>query len=490
MKKIGELELESSYAELPAAFRSETRPSPFGRPRMAAWNDGLAGSLGMDPGERENPLAAEYFCGKRLLRGSRPVAMRYGGHQFGVWNPRLGDGRALLLGELRDGRGRLWDLHLKGSGRTAFSRGFDGRAALRSCVREYLGSEAAFRLGIPTARALCVVAGDEKVERERREPAAMLLRAAETHVRFGSFEAFSRAGEPENVARLADYVMERNFPGIARGGPGRYGLFVRTVAEKTAELAAKWQAFGFVHGVMNTDNMSVAGVALDYGPFGFMEKFERDYVSNSSDHFGRYAYGNQPAAARWNLGKFAACLAPLSGGRDPAEVAEVFNSVFRGTYRGLMLRRFGFEKESPEILRFMERTLETLAKYETDYHVFFRNLSDAGKDGSLGGNARLERLRVTSPEWRVWFSDYAALLRENAPADAERKKLMDSINPLYVLRNRVMETAVRKAEGGDFSETDRVRRIFENPFAARPGCEDLEEPSPERAQNLPVSCSS
>ena len=490
MRKTGELALESSYAELPEAFRSETRPSPFERPRLAAWNDGLAESLGMDPGERENPLAAEYFCGKRLLRGSRPAAMRYGGHQFGVWNPNLGDGRALLLGEIRDGRGRPWDLHLKGSGRTAFSRGFDGRASLRSCVREYLGSEAVFALGIPTTRALCVVAGDEKIERERREPAAMLLRVAETHVRFGSFEAFSRAGEPENVARLADYVMERNFPGIARGGPGRYGLFVRAVAEKTAELVAGWQAFGFVHGVMNTDNMSVAGATLDYGPFGFIGKFDADHVSNSSDHFGRYAYGNQPAVARWNLGKFAACFAPLSDGERTAEVREVFNSVFRGTYRGLMLRRFGFDGESPETLRFMERTLETLAKHETDYHVFFRNLSDAKKDGSLGQNARLERLRATSPEWSAWFSDYAGLLRKNAPADGERKKRMDSANPLYVLRNHVMETVARKAEEGDFPEIDRVRRIFENPFDAQPGCEDLEEPPPEHAKNLPVSCSS
>ena len=490
MKKISELRLESSYAELPEAFRSETRPSPFERPRLAAWNDGLAESLGMDPGERENPLAAEYFCGKRLLRGSRPAAMRYGGHQFGVWNPRLGDGRALLLGELRDGRGRLWDLHLKGSGRTAFSRGFDGRAALRSCVREYLGSEAAFHLGIPTTRALCVVAGEEKVERERTETAAMLLRVAETHVRFGSFEAFSRAGERENVARLADYVMERNFPGLPRGYPEGYGLFVRTVAERTAALVAWWQAFGFTHGVMNTDNMSVAGVTLDYGPFGFMEEFDGGRVANSSDHFGRYAHRNQLAVARWNLGKFAACLRPLAGGGPAAQAPEIFNSVFRKTYRGLMLRRFGFEKQGPQTLRFMEKTLETLAKYETDYHVFFRNLSDVRKDGSFGGNARLERLRATSPEWRDWFSDYAKLLRENAPGDPERKKRMDSVNPLYVLRNHVMETVIRKAERGDFQEIDRVRRIFENPFAARPGCGEYSEPSPEREKNLSVSCSS
>ena len=490
MKKISDIRLEVSRAGLPAAFLVETRPEPFERPRLAAWNESLARSLGIDPGEIENPLLAEYLCGKRLLRGSRPAAMRYGGHQFGVWNPRLGDGRALLLGELRDGRGRKRDLHLKGSGRTAFSRGFDGRAALRSCVREYLGSEAVFRLGIPTTRALSVVGSDEKIERDKTETAAVLLRVARTHVRFGSFEIFSRAGETENVALLADRAMERSFPELPRGGHGRYGLFLRTVAERTAETVAGWQAFGFVHGVMNTDNMSVAGETLDYGPFGFIEKFERDHVSNSSDRFGRYGYGNQPAVARWNLGKFAACLRPLAGEAAAGEALEVFNSVFSKTYRGLMLRRFGFERETGETLRFMEKTLGTLEALGTDYHVFFRNLSDARKDGSFGRNARLERLRETSPEWRRWFSDYAALLRENAAADPERKKRMDSANPLYVMRNHVMETAIRKAEGGDFSEIDRVRRIFEDPFTPRSGCGDLAEPSPEWAEGLSVSCSS
>ena len=489
MKKISDIRLEVSRAGLPAAFLVETRPEPFERPRLAAWNESLAESLGIDPGERENPLLAEYLCGKRLLRGSRPAAMRYGGHQFGVWNPRLGDGRALLLGELCDGRGRKRDLHLKGSGRTAFSRGFDGRAALRSCVREYLGSEAVFGLGIPTARALSVIGSDEKIERERTETAAMLLRVARTHVRFGSFEALFRAGETENVALLADRAMERNFPELPRADPGRYGLFLLSVAERTAETVAGWQAFGFVHGVMNTDNMSVAGETLDYGPFGFMERFRRDHVSNSSDHFGRYGYGNQPAVARWNLGKFAACLRPLAG-EATGEALEVFNSVFAKTYRGLMLRRFGFERENPDTLRFMETTLGTLEDLEADYHVFFRNLSDARKDGSFGRNARLERLRAASPEWRGWFSDYAALLRENAAADPERKKRMDSSNPLYVMRNHVMETAIRKAEAGDFSEIDRVRRIFEDPFVPRPGCGDLAGPSPEWASEHSVSCSS
>ena len=490
MKKISDIRLEVSRAGLPAAFLVETRPEPFERPRLAAWNENLAESLGIDPGERENPLLAEYLCGKRLLRGSRPAAMRYGGHQFGVWNPRLGDGRALFLGEISDGRGRKRDLHLKGSGRTAFSRGFDGRAALRSCVREYLGSEAVFGLGIPTARALSVVGSDEKIERERTETAAMLLRVARTHVRFGSFEALSRVGETENVALLADRAMERNFPELPRADPGRYGLFLLTVAERTAETVAGWQAFGFVHGVMNTDNMSVAGETLDYGPFGFMERFRRDHVSNSSDHFGRYGYGNQPAVARWNLGKFAACLRPLAGEAAAGEALEVFNSVFAKTYRGLMLRRFGFERENPGTLRFMEKTLGTLEDLGADYHVFFRNLSDARKDGSFGRNAWLERLRAASPEWRGWFSDYAELLRENAPADPERKKRMDSANPLYVMRNHVMETAIRKAEAGDFSEIDRVRRIFEKPFTPRPGCGDLAGPSPEWARGLSVSCSS
>ncbi len=489
MRKITELRFENSYAELPPEFYQKKDPVPFENPHMVAFNETLATELGIDPGEKRNPLLAEYLCGKRPLAGADPLAMYYAGWQFGVYNPHLGDGRALLLGQIIDERERRWDLHLKGCGATRFSRGFDGRATLRSSIREYLGSEVLHHLGIPSTRALCVVGSTEKIERETKEPAAMMLRVAETHVRFGSFEGFYYRGEKESVRTLADYVTARHYPEIPSGTKKGYGLFLIATAEKTAITVAKWQAFGFTHGVMNTDNMSVTGLTIDYGPYGFLETFDRDYVSNHSDHFGRYSYGNQAAIARWNLEKFARCLEGLVDEKQSARAIEVYNKTFSETYREIMLRKFGFEKEKKESLRFVEKTLGMLAESGTDYHIFLRSLSDVRRDGSFEGNPWLAELCAESGQWRQWISEYAGELRENSLSDRERKKLMDSVNPKYVLRNHIMETAIKKAlERTDYSEIEKVRKIFENPFSEQPEHESYAGASPEWAKNLVVSC--
>ena len=489
MRKITDLRFENAYAELPHEFYQKKDPVPFWNPHMAAFNETLAAELGIDPDEKQNPLLAEHLCGKRPLPGADPLAMYYAGWQFGVYNPHLGDGRALLLGQIIDERDRKWDLHLKGCGATRFSRGFDGRATLKSSIREYLGSEALHHLGIPSTRALCVVGGTEKIDRETREPAAMMLRVAETHVRFGSFEGFYYRGEEESIRTLADYVIARHYPEIPGGTKEGYGLFLLATAEKTAVTLAKWQAFGFTHGVMNTDNMSVTGLTLDYGPYGFLETFDRDYVSNRSDHFGRYSYGNQPAAARWNLGKFARCLEKLVDEKQAALAIDVYDKTFSETYRKLMLRRFGFEKEKKKSLRFIEKTLGMLAESGTDYHIFLRSLSDVSRDGSFEGNPWLAELCAAAEKWRQWISEYAGELRENSLRDHKRKKLMDSVNPRYVLRNHIMETAIRDAlEREDCSEIEKVRKIFENPFSEQPGHEGYAGASPEWARDLVVSC--
>ena len=489
MRKITNLRFENAYAELPSEFYQKKDPVPFESPHVVAFNENLADELGIDSGEKQNPLLAEYLCGKKPLAGADPLAMYYAGWQFGVYNPHLGDGRALLLGQIIDESNRRWDLHLKGCGTTKFSRGFDGRATLRSSIREYLGSEALHHLGIPSTRALCVVGSTEKIDRETKEPAAMMLRVAETHVRFGSFEGFYHRGEPENVRTLADYVIACHYPEIPRQTEEGYGLFLSATAEKTASTIAKWQAFGFTHGVMNTDNMSVTGLTIDYGPYGFLETFDRDHVSNHSDHFGRYSYGNQPAIARWNLEKFTKCLDGIVGEEQALNVIETYNKAFSESYRELMLRKFGFEKEKKESLRFIEKTLGMLAEFETDYHIFLRNISDVRRDGSLGENPWLLELSETSERWQQWFREYAGELRENSFSDSERKKRMDSANPKYILRNHIMETAIREAlEQGDYSEIEKVRRIFENPFSDQPGCESYAADSPEWAKNLIVSC--
>ncbi len=489
MRKITDLRFENAYAQLPPEFYQKKDPVPFESPHIVAFNETLAAELGMDPDEKRNPLLAEYLCGKRPLAGADPLAMYYAGWQFGVYNPHLGDGRALLLGQIVNPGGRGWDLHLKGCGATRFSRGFDGRATLRSSIREYLGSEALHHLGIPSTRALCVVGSAEKIERETKEPAAMMLRVADTHVRFGSFEGFYYRGEEESIRTLADYVIARHYPDIPGGTEEGYGLFLLATAEKTAATVARWQAFGFTHGVMNTDNMSVTGLTLDYGPYAFLEGFDRDYVSNHSDHFGRYSYGNQPAMARWNLEKFARCLEGLVDRKQAARAIEAYNRTFFETYRELMLRKFGFEKEKKESLRFVEKTLGMLSESGTDYHIFLRSISDIRRDGSFGGNPWLAELCAAPGKWRQWISEYAGELRGNSLPDLERKKLMDSVNPRYVLRNHIMETAIREAlEREDFSEIEKVRKIFENPFSEQPECESYAGPSPEWAKDLVVSC--
>ena len=489
MREINNLRFENTYAELPSEFYQKKDPVPFENPHVVAFNENLADELGIDPGEKQNPLLAEYLCGKKSLGGADPLAMYYAGWQFGVYNPHLGDGRALLLGQIIDERGRRWDLHLKGCGATRFSRGFDGRATLRSSIREYLGSEALHHLGIPSTRALCVVGSTEKIDRETREPAAMMLRVAETHVRFGSFEGFYHRGEEENVRMLADYVIACHYPEIPRQTKEGYGLLLSATAEKTASTIAKWQAFGFTHGVMNTDNMSVTGLTLDYGPYGFLETFDRDHVSNHSDHFGRYSYGNQPAIARWNLEKFARCLEGLVDEKQSQDAIETYNKTFSETYRELMLRKFGFEKEKKKSLRFIEKTLGMLAEFETDYHIFLRNISDVRCDGSFGENPWLVELSETSGQWLQWLREYAGELRENSLPDLERKKLMDSVNPRYVLRNHIMETAIREALGREnYSEIEKARKIFENPFSDQPGCESYAADPPEWAKSLVVSC--
>lgn len=489
MRKINNLRFENTYAELPSEFYQKKDPIPFENPHVVAFNENLADELGIDPGEKQNPLLAEYLCGKKSLAGAEPLAMYYAGWQFGVYNPHLGDGRALLLGQIIDERGRRWDLHLKGCGATRFSRGFDGRATLRSSIREYLGSEALHHLGIPSTRALCVVGSTEKIDRETKEPAAMMLRVAETHVRFGSFEGFYHRGEEENVRTLADYVIAHQYPEIPRQTKEGYGLFLSATAEKTASTIAKWQAFGFTHGVMNTDNMSVTGLTLDYGPYGFLETFDRDHVSNHSDHFGRYSYGNQPAIARWNLEKLARCLEGLVDEKQSWDAIETYNKVFSETYREHMLRKFGFEKEKKKSLRFIEKTLGMLAEFETDYHIFLRNISDVRCHGSFGENPWLMELSETSEQWRQWFEEYAGELRGNSLPDLERKKLMDSVNPRYVLRNHIMETAIKEAlERENYSEIEKVRKIFENPFSDQSGCESYAADPPEWSKSLVVSC--
>ncbi|MDP2226039.1 MAG: YdiU family protein, partial [Moraxellaceae bacterium] len=310
MKTLETLAFDNRYAQLPAPLFSRLAPTGLARPHLVAFNSDAAALIDLDPAEAMRPEFARYFGGQQLLPGSAPLAMKYTGHQFGSYNPELGDGRGLLLGEVMNGRGEHIDLHLKGAGQTPYSRFGDGRAVLRSCIREYLGSEAMHGLGIPTTRALCIIGSDEPVQREKTETAAMLLRMADTHIRFGHFEWLFHSGQHELLKAFTDKVIAWHFPAITASATP-YRDFFAEVSRRTASLMAKWQLAGFAHGVMNTDNFSITGTTFDYGPYGFLDAYAPGFICNHSDHSGRYAWNQQPSIGLWNLNALAHALSGL-----------------------------------------------------------------------------------------------------------------------------------------------------------------------------------
>jgi serine/tyrosine/threonine adenylyltransferase len=411
--------------------------------------------------------------------------MKYAGHQFGTYVPQLGDGRAILVGEVRNARGEKWDLHLKGSGPTAFSRRGDGRAVLRSTIREYLCSEAMHGLGIPTTRALCIVGTDLPVYRERQETGALLVRMAPSHVRFGSFEVFYHRGQHDEVRALADYVIEGHFPELV-GLEDRYVRFYAEVVRRTAELLARWQAVGFAHGVMNTDNMSVLGITLDYGPFGFMEEFEPGYVCNHSDETGRYAFDRQPEVAYWNLACLGGALSPLAPVEALTEALNTYPATFNEQFDRRMSEKLGLGRAGDSDLWI--GVLNLLAEQKVDYTTFFRALSDFdGRPGS--DNAAIRSLFGCPAGFDAWAEKYRARL-EAEPA-AGRKARMDRVNPRYVLRNYLAQQAISRAEEQrDFTEVDRLLDLLRDPFTERPGMEEYARPAPEWGKHLEISCSS
>ena len=483
MKKITELTFNNTYRSLPGQFYNIVDPEPFENPFLVAFNPEMALGVGLDVKEADRQDIADYLSGKIRIPGSEPIALYYTGHQFGVYNPHIGDGRAVLLGEVLNPDGEKWDLHLKGSGRTAYSRQFDGRAVLRSTIREYLCSEAMHYLGIPTTRALCIVGSDEKVEREKTETGAMLIRTAKTHVRFGSFEGFYFKGQYENLEILSDYVIENCYPELT-DLKDRFNLMVVEVARKTGLLIAKWQAFGFTHGVMNTDNMSIIGDTIDYGPFGFMESFEKDYVPNHSDHFGRYSYNNQPSVAFWNLNKFLQCLSPIVNNDGIQEALKCYKDSYSEHYLELMTKKLGFSSFKVGDKKFIDTTMDILEENKTDYTIFFRKLSNF----SPGGESETALKKEMGKNWVL---EYINRLKQEKSDYAERRDSMNRVNPLYILRNYIAESVIRKAvDESDYTDIETVRKLLMNPFDEQDGMDRYTKPAPQWAKGLIVSCSS
>ena len=448
------LNFKNRFIDLGPEFYQEKQPDPVTDPYLVDYSPSVGQLIDLPEEGGDNFLAN--FSGNNLMEGARPLAMAYSGHQFGSYNPKLGDGRGLLLGEVSNKENISWDVHLKGAGPTRFARGFDGRATLQSSIREHLGSEALNGLGIPTTRSLAVIGIRELIYRQKPELAAILVRVADCHIRFGSFEFFHYTKQPKSVERLADFSIEHYHNDIYNE-PDRYRIFFRRVLTLTAKLISKWQSVGFVHGVMNTDNMTITGTTFDYGPYGFMDGFNTRYTPNSSDTHGRYAYQQQAEIGFWNLNKLAETLIPLVGADELQEETKQYQSLLNGFYREEMGRKLGLSILDSEFSELTQEMLQLLQSQQLDYSNFFRHLANnpSAMDCSI--------------ELRSWLDRYLKLCDRESISHDERKKKMDAVNPKYILRNHLVQRALEMAlKESDFSEVTRLRILLENPFKDRP----------------------
>jgi uncharacterized protein YdiU (UPF0061 family) len=489
MRKLDQLNFENTFAGLPDSFHSRLHPTPLPDPYLVSFNANAAHLIDLDCAEAARADFAEHFTGNRLLPGSDPLSMLYAGHQFGHFVPQLGDGRAILLGEVRNREGELWDVQLKGAGITPYSRDGDGRAVLRSSIREYLCSEAMHGLGIPTSRALCIAGSDEEVYRERIESAAVLTRLAPSHVRFGSFEVFFSRGQQEQIATLADYVIARHFPDLA-DNEDKYQLFLNEVTQRTARLMAQWQAVGFSHGVMNTDNMSILGLTFDYGPFGFMESYDPGYICNHSDPRGRYAYDQQPQVGLWNLACLAQALSPLIEKQHAHAVLDGYAPAYHRHYAELMGAKLGLQKNDANDIQLIGSLLQMMHDSQIDYTNLFRSLGnfDSSEDAA---NAALRDQFIDRAAFDAWAAAYRARLQQEPGTDGERRARMNAVNPKYILRNYLAQNAIERAEKQrDFSEIDRLLVLLGKPFDEQPEMESYAAAPPDWARQIEVSCSS
>lgn len=480
------LHFDNRFQQLGEDFYTPRSPTGFANPHLVAANPDTAALIGLDPAWLDSAEFLAWASGNAIPPGAAPLAMVYSGHQFGGYTPQLGDGRGLLLGQVRTEQG-LVDLHLKGAGKTPYSRFADGRAVLRSTIREYLAGEALHGLGIPTTRALAIAGSDEPVIRERVETGAMLIRLARTHVRFGSFEYFHYGQRPELVRALADHVLDTYLPAAAREAEPYVALF-RHAVQATARLIARWQAVGFCHGVMNTDNMSILGETLDYGPYGFLDAYDPGHICNHSDHEGRYAYARQPAIGLWNCNALAHALSTLIPAPALCEVLLEYEPLLLAELRRLQRAKLGLERALPGDDALIDDLLQLLARGEIDYTLFFRRLGDfqPGAD-----HAPLRDLCPDRPAFDAWARRYGARLGAEQRSAAARAAAMRAVNPKYVLRNYLAEIAIRRAEDErDYREIETLRRVLARPFDEQPEFERYAAPPPDWGRKLAISCSS
>ncbi|MCO1334719.1 YdiU family protein [Microbulbifer sp. OS29] len=487
--KLSEVTLSHHYADLGDVFGALVAPTPFSQPQVIDVNPAVLQLLGIDPNEKSEPAWAQLGCGAKLFNGSRPFAMKYTGHQFGVYNPELGDGRALLLGEIETG-GQRWELHLKGAGKTPYSRFGDGRAVLRSTIREYLACEALYGLGIPSTRALCLIGSDERVTREKIETGAMLIRVAESHVRFGHFEYFFYTKQLEALRTLIGITCQRFVPGTEGLTTGEQAeALLRFTTRRSAELVASWQSVGFAHGVLNTDNMSIIGDTFDYGPYAFLDDYDSTFICNHSDHTGRYAFEQQPGVVLWNLNALAHALSAFISVEVLRDCLEQFEPAVSEAYAHRMRVKLGLAQEEAGDQALCADLLQLLQQGQVDYTLFFRAL--AHYRGERPASALLDLLKPAHHSGlEQWLQHYdRRLARENSDT-RERNRAMLTANPKYILRNYLAQKVIEAAEEGDYHPLRTLRQLLQSPFAENPEHEVWASAPPESGKRLPLSCSS
>jgi len=478
---------------LAPAFYTHLRPTPLPAPYFVAASAPAAALVGLDPADLAKDDLVAVFTGNHVPPRAKPLAAVYSGHQFGHWAGQLGDGRAILLGELATPSGPM-ELQLKGAGMTPYSRMGDGRAVLRSSIREFLCSEAMAALGIPTTRALMVTGSNKNIIRETVETAAVVTRMAPSFVRFGSFEHWCYNDKPEELRMLADYVIQNFYPELA-GADNPYLALLEEVTRRTARMIAHWQAVGFMHGVMNTDNMSILGLTLDYGPFGFMEAFDVDHICNHTDQGGRYSYANQVPVGHWNCYALANALLPLIQDTEAAQAAlEVYVDAYGEKFDELLHAKLGLAATRDDDKALFDAMFKLMQENHVDFTLFFRRLGGLRLEVPEGereqADAPLRDLFLDRPGFDGWAAQYRARLRSESSVDAARSEAMNKVNPKYILRNYLAQVAIEKAQNGDFTEVTRLLAVLERPFDEQAGNESYAALPPDWASHLEVSCSS
>lgn len=474
------------YADLGDTFATPQHPTPLAAPAVVAVSESMGNQLGWSVNDLRSESATQALAGNTAWPGTRPWAGVYSGHQFGQWAGQLGDGRAITLGEWPSANGPL-EIQLKGAGPTPYSRRGDGRAVWRSAIREFLASEAMHALGVPTTRALCLVASPEPVRREAWEAAAVVTRVAPSFIRFGHFEHFAHTGQHTALRQLADFVIEHFYPECREADGNPYAALLAAVTERTADLMAHWQVLGFCHGVMNTDNMSILGLTIDYGPFQFMDEHDPGHICNHSDHQGRYAFDQQVSVAHWNLFCLGQALLPLMDSTEPALAALApYETRQAHTEQRLMTQKLGWLGQEDGDAASIAALRSLMAQQSVDHTAFFWRVADA-----LDGDGTAVRDLFVQPQtFDAWAIAWRARALSQGQTVATAQAQMRRNNPAVVLRNHLGQQAIERAERGDWSEVHRLQTALAKPFEVLPGCEDLCEVAPEWASTIAISCSS